>query len=187
MNRAALRQALILAASIAVLLSPIALAGWYVANKHRWAQERMAELEPRHARLAGLEQQRTEIDAALQRAQAMRIEYTYPASADANQTGNLAQQKVRDIFSAAGLQIASSQVLPAKEEHGFDRIPLSVRTEGEWLAVQSALAVLGSQTPVILVNGIDIQVMGHFGRAADPRVPPRLAATFNLSVLRERS
>lgn len=187
MNRVALRQGLILAGSLLLCLLPIAGVVGYVAHKHQWAQGRLAELEPRYARLMGLEAQKTDIDTTLQRANAMRTQYIYSADTDANQTGNMAQQRVRDIFSTAGLQIVSSQVLPAKEEKGFDRIPLSVRTEGEWLAIQSALAVLSSQTPVIVINELDIQLPGGLVNVVNTRVAPRLAATFSLSVLRERS
>lgn len=185
MQRTNLRQGALLIGSIFVCLLPFVMAGGYVMHKHQWAQVRLEELEPRYARLAGLKEQQADIGAALERALVMRAQYVYPAVADANQTGNMAQQRVRDILSAAGLQVVSSQVLPAKEEKGFDRIPLSVRAEGEWLAVQSALAVLGSQTPVILINELDIQIPGGLANL-NTKVAPRLAATFNLSVLRER-
>ena len=135
-----LRHNLVLAGTAVVLLLPLALLGGYVMQKHQWAEQRMAELEPRYARLLGLEAQKADIDAALLQTLALLSQYVYPAAQDAAQTGNAAQQRVRDIFSSAGLQILSSQVLPAKKEKGFDRIPLSVRAEGDMLAVQSALA-----------------------------------------------
>jgi len=186
MQRTNLRQGAILIGSILICLLPFAVAGAYIYHKHQWAQARLDELEPRYARLAGLEAQQADVRLALERANAMRVQYIYPATADANQTGNMAQQRVRDILSAAGLQVVSSQVLPAKEEKGFDRIPLSVRAEGEWLAVQSALAVLGSQTPIILMGELEIQLPGGLSNVINTKVAPRLAATFNLSVLRER-
>ena len=73
-------------------------------------------------------------------------------------------------------------MLPPKAEKGFDRIPLTVRTEGELLALQSALAVLSSQAPVIVIDELEVQV-----RSNPPNAEPHLAAQFNLSVLRERS
>ena len=118
-----------------------------VAQKHNAAAQRIADAEPRYARLLGLQQQRAELDAAVQYSKVLRAQYVYPASEDAAQTGNAAQQRVRDIFSSSGLQIVSSQVLPAKVEKGVERIPLSVRVEGDLLALQSALAVISSQSP----------------------------------------
>ena len=175
------RENLVLAGTVIVLLLPLALLGGYIAQKHQWAQARLAELEPRYARLQGLEQQRTDLEATLARAQAARTQYVYPAGQDSTRAGNEAQQRVRDIFSGAGLQVISSQVLSPKAEKGFDRIPLTVRTEGELLALQSALAVLSNQVPVIVINELEVQV-----RSSPPNAEPHLAAQFNLSVLRER-
>ncbi len=186
MKRMPSRERLMLAATLLLALVPLVLIGWYVAQRHMDAQERLDALEPRHARLLGLEAQKAEIAAALQKAGEARTQYIYPAGQDASLTGNAAQQKVRDIFGAAGLQVSSSQVLPAKEDKGFDRIPLNVRAEGDLLAVQSALAVLNSQLPLVLIDDLEIQVNAGFGNV-DPKNAPRLSVAFGLSVLRERS
>lgn len=186
MTSAKARHNLVLAGTVLVLLLPLALLGGYVAQKHQWAEQRLAELEPRYARLLGLEAQKADIDAALLQARALLSRYVYPSTQDAAQTGNAAQQRVRDIFSSAGLQILSSQALPAKTEKGFDRIALSVRAEGDMLAVQSALAVLTSQSPAIVIDDLDIQLQGSLSNA-DSKTAPRLGANFSLSVLREPS
>lgn len=186
MIRLKARHSLVLAITSLVFLLPLALIGGYVFQKHQWAEQRLAELEPRHARLLGLEAQKTGIEAALLQAQALRSNYVYPAAQDAAQTGNAAQQRVRDIFSSAGLQIISSQALPAKTEKGFDRIPLSVRAEGDMLAVQSALAVLTSQSPAIVIDDLEIQLQGSLS-GSDGKTAARLGANFSLSVLREPS
>ena len=180
------RHNLLRAGTVLVLLLPLALLGTYIAQKHQWAEERLAELEPRHARLLGLQAQKADIDTALLQANALRAQYVYPADQDAAQTGNAAQQRVRDIFSSAGLQILSSQALPAKLEKGFDRIPLLVRAEGSMLAIQSALAVLNSQSPLIVMDDLDIQLQGNLFNA-DGKTTPRLGASFSFSVLREPS
>jgi len=186
MNKPALRRTLLLVFVFTLALLPIAIGGLYVQRKHVWAADRLAQVEPRYARLLGLEMQRADIEAVSLKASAMHKQFIYPAVQDDAQTGNQAQQKVRDIFSAAGLQVLSSQVLPSKEEKGFDRIPLVVRAEGEILGVQSALAVLGNQQPVIVISEIDIQVQGGLANI-NPKLAPRLSAQFTLSVLRERS
>ncbi len=185
MKRLSSREGVILFCTVALAIVPLALLGWYVQQKHQNAEAQLAQMEPRYARLLGLEAQRADIEALLSSASGARTQYIYPASQDANQTGNAAQQRIREIFSAAGLQVISSQVLPAKDEKGFDRIPLTVRTEGEMLALQSALAVLTSQLPIILINDLDIQIQGYGN--PDPKAAPRLSAQFGLSVLRERT
>lgn len=186
MKIARYRESMVVGASMVAMLLPFIVLGGYMAQKHQWAQERLDELRPRYARLLGLEVQRADIAATLARADAARAQYTYPATQDANQAGNSAQQRIRDIFTSAGLQVNSSQVLPPKDEKGFDRIPVVVRVEGEMLAVQSALAVLSSQTPVIVINDLDVQLPGGLANAS-PKFAPRLTVTFSLSVLRERT
>ncbi|RYH36523.1 MAG: general secretion pathway protein GspM [Alcaligenaceae bacterium] len=185
MRKLQIRKLALVIGTLLVVLTPLILGGWYVASKHQWASGNLATLEPRHARLLGLEAQHEEIASVLAKADQMRAQYTYPATQDSNQTGNVAQQKVRDIFSAAGLQIRSSQVLPPKEEKGFDRIPLTLRTEGDLIAVQSALAVLSSQLPIIILDDLEIQVVGGLA-SANPKFTPKLTAQFGISILRER-
>ncbi len=173
-------------AVVASALLAVALAGgglaYYAWTKHRWAQERLAEVEPRHARLLGLQAGQAALDAAQEKVQAVKSQLVYPSTQDATQAGNAAQQRVRDIFTGAGLQVLSSQVLPAKEEKGFDRIALTLRTEGDALAVLSALAVLGNQSPAIVISDMDTQVQMNL-----PNSAPRLAVVFTLTVMRDRS
>lgn len=180
------REKLVLGATMAVVLLPLVAGGWYVLERHQVAQNQLTQLEPRYARLLGLEAQQADIDVQLARATEARAKYVYPATQDANQTGNVAQQKIREIFAAAGLQIISTQVLPAKEEKGYDRIPMVVRTDGELLALQSVLAVLSSQLPIVVIDSLDIQTQASFV-GGDPKAAPRLAVTFGLVVLRERT
>lgn len=186
MNSSALHRALLVGGTVLLVLAPLAAGAWYVAGKQAWAQDRLAQLEPRYARLLGVQAQKDELKLAGERATRTWAQYVYPAVQDDAQTGNQAQQKVRDIFSAAGLQILSSQVLLAKEDRGFDRIALVVRTEGDLLAVQSALAVLGSQQPAIVINELDIQVQGNIA-TLDVKRTPRLLTAFTLGILRERT
>lgn len=181
MKRFLTREKAALCITLLVLLLPLILAGLYVAQKHRWAQDRLAELEPRYARRLGMEVHRDELEKAMTQARSLLTQYAYPASQDVSQAGNDAQQRIRNIFSAAGLEIVSSQVLAPKSEKTFDRIPLSVRTEGQLLALQSALVGLSSQSPAILIEGFNVQTIG----AVKADKPQRLGVQFSLSVLRE--
>lgn len=175
-------QSLLLLLIAAAAALPLALGGAYLWHKRQWAQERLAELEPRHARLLGLEASAEPLRAARAQSQALLAQYVYAAQLDASQVGNDAQQRVRDLFSAAGLQMLSSQVLPAKAQGLVDRVPLSVRTEGELLALQSALALLSGQRPAIVVDALDVQTLGLVRADA----PQKLSVRFDLFVLRAR-
>lgn len=182
----AARQRLVLLGTLAALALPVVLAGMYVAERHAGAQSALEQLEPRHARLLGVLAQQGEIERAREQAQALRARWLYPASQDATQTGNQAQQRMRELLTAAGLQVRSSQVLPAKEDHGLDRIGLTLTVEGNLLALQSALAVLAAQTPVVVLSDLDIRVSTGLGNH-QPTESPRLTVQMGLSVLRERS
>lgn len=157
-------------------------AAYLVWQEHRAAQTVLSETAPRHARLMGLDAARAELDSVLSDAQALRAQLVYPSTQDTNQTGNMAQQRVRDILSASGLQVLSSQALPptSAKDANWDRITLSVRTEGDALGLYNALAVLAGQVPVIVINELDVQV-----QAQPPNAPPRLSVQFSLVVLRE--
>lgn len=178
------REVAALAVVIALLLAPLAAGGFYVFQKHQWAQARLAELEPRYARLLGLTEQRADITAVLAQAKDARARYVYPASQDATVAGNAAQQRIREILGAAGMQVSSSQVLPPKAVKGYERIAITVRAEGDWLAVQSALSVFSSQLPLILVDEFEVQVPGGLGTTPS-RLEPKLAVSFVFSVLKE--
>ena len=185
MNQAHVRRIGILASIAALVLLPMAWGGLYVWRQHQWVAENLARVEPRHARMLGLQAQQAELAQSLQNATALRQQYVYPVSQDEAQTGNLAQQKVRGILSAAGLQIISSQVLPPQEGDRFDSIPLSVRAEGDMLALQSALAVLSSQQPAIFLDELGIQLIGSLTQA-NHKFAPKLGIQLSLNVLRER-
>ena len=182
------REWVILAATICVVVLPLMALGGYALQKYQRTQAGMAEMEPRYARLAGLDRQRDEIGQVLKRAVDIRAAYVYPAAQDAVQAGNAAQQKVRDLLTKAGLTIVSSQVLPAKEEKGFDRIPITVRAEGELLAVNTALSVLDEQLPVIFISSVEMGSQQPLTMGStSPKMIPTITLQLNLSVLRERT
>jgi general secretion pathway protein M len=180
------RDRMWLAIGLLVLALPLVLVGVAVADWHGRAQADMEQLEARHARLRGIVQQRDEIDAALQAAQAARSAYVYPASEDPAQTGNLVQQRMRELLTQAGMQVRSSQVLPPSQEQGFDRVGLLLGADGDLAALQSALAALAAKSPVVMVDDLDIRVQGALNNQR-PTDAARLAVRLRLSVLRGRT
>lgn len=183
MKIAAQRQTVAAIVAVLLLALPFLFAGIYLTTKYRWADTRLAELEPRYARLLGLDASRAELGRALTAATDSVSRYAYPASQDVSQAGNEAQQRVRDISTKAGLTLVSSQVMPAKTEGPFDRIPLMVRLEGDLPSLQASLVVLQAQSPVLNFEGFSVQTIG----AVKPEVAQRLSIQLNLFVLRARS
>lgn len=168
---------------LGLLVLVVTGAALYVVDKHRWAQARLAELEPRHARLVGLEAAAPELDRAEAQARATLAQLAYPASQEATQAGNNAQQRARAVLGRAGLEVLSSQVLPPRTDKQFDRIVVAVRLEGDLLALQSALVALASEAPAMFVESFSVQAMA----APRPEAAPRLSVQLNLFVLRGRS
>ncbi len=174
------KQVLLPVLTVVCLAAACAAAGLYVYAKHRWVSNRLTEyIEPRYARLAGLKASAESLAAAESRARELEALYTHPSDQDANQIGNDAQQRVRSLLSAAGMTISSSQVLPSKEEAGLERIPLSVRAEGDIVALQGALVGIAEHRPGVLIDGVNIQAQG-----APERGVQRLSVQFSFLVLR---
>ena len=98
---------------------------------HRSAEQQIETVEPRYARLLGLAADKDRLKEAAAVAARAVERHAYPATRDASQAGNDAQQRVRDVFSKAGLDVVSIQVLPARAHKQFDRIPISLRADGE--------------------------------------------------------
>ncbi|WP_198970418.1 type II secretion system protein GspM [Xylophilus sp. ASV27] len=165
-----------------LLLLPVAVGVYFVASKHVEFAGRIEQIEPRYARLLGLEAAKPKLEAAQASVRATLEKFTYPAAQDATQAGNDAQQKIRAVLTAAKLDISSSQVLAPKADGDMERIPISVRAEGDLLALQAALVGLGSQTPAILIDRMNIQASSYQRPEAS-----RLMVQFSFYVLRARS
>lgn len=173
------RSAMALALGLVVFIGGL---GAYVASRHVWAQDRLAEVEPRYARLVGLGESGPALDAALVERRAFLTRHAYPASQDVARAGSDALQKARESLSRAGLDVSTTQVLAPKEIDGFDRIPLMLRAEGELPALQSALTVLPTLSPSLFFESFNVQTVG-MPRAEGPQ---RLTLQANLFVLRNR-
>jgi general secretion pathway protein M len=178
-RRAQVSVAVTLLAGMLLLL----LAGQYVYFKHVWAQETLGEIEPRYARLLGLKGAGVQLDQALKDAKTELVRLGYPAQRDAAQAGNDLQQVVRRGLEAARVTVSSSQVLATRNENGFDRVSVAVQAEGPLSRLQTALAALWAETPVISMDGLVIQPAGRFAEDGSPVVSCRIT----VSVLRLQS
>jgi general secretion pathway protein M len=169
--------------TVLVLLAPLVAGGWWVWQKHQWAQEQLDQLAPRHARLLGLQAAKDSLAQAEASAQARLTRQVYPAAQDAAQAGNDAQQRIRTLFADSKLDIGSIQVLPPKEQKAFDRIGVVLRVEGDLVGMQNALALLETQQPTVWIDAVALQTIG----AVKPKSAQRLGGQFTLSVMRGRS
>jgi general secretion pathway protein M len=169
--------------ALLVFIALSALGFYQLRVKHQWTVERLQEINQRYARLAGLEASRVELYSAESAALSSLAAGIYPVGQDISQAGNDAQRRVRDVVTAAKLQVMSSQVLAPKNDPVFDRIPISVRLEGDLVALQGALLEIPKLSPHVLIDGLSVQTIG----AVKGDVAQRLAIQLSLSVLRARS
>ena len=169
--------------AFAVLL-PLAAVTWFVVQKHNGAQSKLDEIEPKYARLLGLQASAAQLDASIDQAIALFALHAYPATQDASQVGNAAQQRLREMFSGAGMEVVSSQILPSKPAPGqpFEKIALSLRVEGQLVGFQSSMVALATLKPTVWVEGYTAQTMGN----VTMNVPPRLTVLLNLYVVRAK-
>lgn len=178
------RRALVaVAATLAVVLLPVLLAGQYVVRKHGWAAETLEQIEPRYARLLGLRDTGSQLEDALKQSRAALSRLGYAADRDTAQVGNDLQQVARRALQAAGLSVGSSQVLSPRSEAGFERISVSVQAEGALSGVQVALAGLQTEIPRILLDNVALQATGRTADDGTPIVSCRLT----VAVLRLQS
>ncbi len=166
-----------------VLVLALAASGlWLAWSKYRQAALQLAEVEPRYARLAGLLQSGERLKVADEAIRTALNEFVYPMGEDANQIGNAALQRVRDLATARGLRVASSQAAGPREDKEFDRIGLTLRVEGEWSQLVELLREMARLRPLVNCANLQIGVQNPGAQASAQTV----FGQFDLYVLKER-
>lgn len=181
-SRAPRPELLWLLAAGALLLALLAWSSWFVVSRHQQAAAQLAAIDPRYARLTGLIQHKDEFAQMSQAVQANLQQFVYPAGQDAGQVGNNALQRVRELATARDLRISSSQAAAPRDEHGFDRIGLVLRIEGQWPQLVGFLRELVQQRPAIYTTTLQMAV--QFGGM--PGTAPAVLSQLDLYVLQER-
>lgn len=178
-----MNRSLALASAFWVLLAALVVGGiaGVVWNRHQAVQDQLSTIEPRYARILGLKSERARMETLANQSREALVRHVYPVATDGTQAGNQAQQRARALFTQSGLEVSSIQALPARTVGRFDRIPISMRAEGELLGLQTALAAMPSLAPTLFVESLNIQV-------SDPRSngEPRLGVQLEMYVLRAR-
>ena len=168
--------------TVLLLLLPLAAVAYFVGTHHVSVLKHLEGLEPRYARLLGLSERQVDFKNLGEQAGEQLKRLAYPASQDATQAGNDAQQRIRALFADSKLEISSIQVLPSKEAGPFDRIPIDLRVEGDLTGIQNALSLLTAQSPVVIIEDVTLQTIG----AVKPASTQRLSGQFVFSVFRQR-
>lgn len=182
MTQAQFRIASIQAVLLLAAALPLVGSAYWVLTKMRTAEEVLHSLEPRHARLLGLEASKVQLAQSAQAAQAALANSVYPSTADSTQTANTAQERIRGVFTDSKLDVASIQVTPVKEDGPFEQAGIVVKVEGDLVAVQNALASIDTLKPRIVVDSVALQVVG----GVKPKQPVRLSVQVSMLFWRVR-
>lgn len=179
-----LRARLTLGIALGGLLLLLAVPLGYLVDKTAWANGVIEEIEPRHARLLGLEEVGERIERERAKADATLAALVYPASLDIDRAGADLQQRLRSVAQQAGLNILGSQIVtvpPSPVRDGapaelFERIAVNINLIADLSALQNMLAALQQQQPTILVESLSLRPERDTGEGARLNVQARLNA-----------
>lgn len=170
--------------SLAVAVVVLGAVAYLLLGKLSWAQDRLDALEPRYARLLGLREVKPRLEASLAEVGLTLARFAYPPEVDNDRVGADVQERVRRLAEAAGLSVAGSQILPVRVHAAFVQIPLKVSVDGDLEGLRKLLAGLDRETPIVLVDELQVNAATRRARRGEPSQEGRLSAQFNLSVLR---
>lgn len=169
---------LVLAALVCIA---VAWGAWSLSNAHHQAVQELTSLEPRYARLAGLQQGGdlfSQDDAELAENMA---QFVYPAEQDSAQLTNRVLQQVRELAAARELSVTSSQTSEPQGDEGFDRIGFYFTVEGDWAGIVGLLDDLSEQTPAVYYRQLQMSARG-----VTDGVARLLVVQLDLYILKER-
>ena len=165
-----------------VLLFVIVVSGSIVLmNKMAWANETLAEIEPRFARLLGIQVSSAEISRAAAEANAALSRYTYPPASGADRIGTDLQQRLRTAAETAGVSVTGSQIVSGRTDNGLEDVLVSMTFETDLKQLEDMLEAVVSQSPAVYVDGLMLQPARRVGGKG------RLVVQVRFSVLRRLS
>ena len=134
--------------SAAVLLCLYAIVQFWMMRA-AYAGE-IENVQPRTARLLGIEESAAELANAGERADLLLGEVAY-LSADSAANAASMQLEIRELMTSAGMSIATSQILPAQQYEGYERLRLDITVEGNVNELDAALDELSSARPLVYI------------------------------------
>lgn len=153
--------------TLAALLLLVAL--FATAYAWNWRRYRLAleSVEPRLARLLGLELARDRIEAALAAARTQIAPWLHPGGGDPET--NL-RQLVRQLADRSGLATVSLQTATARQGETLPSVRVTLTVTGAWPQVLDLLRALYDQRPLLLVESSLIMREGGTPESAPQNV-----------------
>ena len=163
---AALILLLILAIGVVYFLVYQGLVARYSFYQDRLAQQqtRLEQLERMAASREPIQQLITSIN------QDRNAVMQYLPQATPSVAGAELQQRVKAVVEAAGGTLRSTQALPPTEEGSIIKVTVSANLVGDTETLQKILYELEAQTPVLLVDNVDVTARENRPRLSNGRV-----------------
>ncbi|NND66996.1 MAG: hypothetical protein HKN19_05350 [Halioglobus sp.] len=152
-------------------------------------------IEPRMARLLGIEQSAEALATAGARADSVLGDVAYLDEADSAANAAAMQQEIRELMTEAGMSIATSQILPAQPDDGYARLRLDITVEGNINQLDEALEALAAARPLVFIESARVKQFRGTGsssyrrhvQSGNPDDPRKLTARLELFSLGWRS
>lgn len=142
-------------------------------QRYTWAHDTLDQIEPRYARLLGLQQQGEPIAEALGKSQAQLARYVYPESVSAERVGTDVQQRVRQMAELSGLSVVNSRIALGEVEGHLQSVSVTVTVQGSGERLRELLVALPGDEPVLRLESAQIQ--SARGRVRDDRITAQLS------------
>lgn len=152
-----------------------------IAHFKQRAEQDLSTIEPRIARLEGLQGAGGEIGQALAEQKKQLDQLVYDSSGGLDRVGAELQQKTRSAITSAGLSVQGSQVFTPKPESrssiGFIEVRLNVL--GNLNELRKSLAALSTIRPRVYVTELSVQPVRRGNDEGDQQI----SATINVSAI----
>lgn len=163
------------------LLVLILLFAFELASRYRWASDTLEMIEPRYARLAGVQRAGDAIVKRRQDASEALARFAHAPDTEVPRIGTDLQQRIRRIAEEYDVRVSGSQIMPAREEGALMTISINASMDGEVGAIAELLASLEAEQPPVLVDSLRVQAP-RARRRGD--IENRVSVQSTLSVLR---
>ncbi|MBK9616881.1 MAG: hypothetical protein IPO35_15755 [Uliginosibacterium sp.] len=177
------RSVLVVGGTLLAVSVLAAIGASYVYKKQVWAEAKLAELEPRYARLQGLVIAEKSLKAASADVAKRIGTTTYPASLEVDRASGELQQRIKKIFEEASVTVVTNRVLEPKPGKDFDLISVSFSVNTSLANLQAALARVRTEAPFLKVDEFVLLPVRR-QLAWDPQL---VTCTMTISALRKKS
>ena len=150
-----------------------------------YANER-SRIEPRVARLQGLLEHESVLQARSETATARLREVAYAPAQEASALAAALQADARRIMDVAGLNVSNSQVMPTRSDENFERVAVKLTINGPLPALNDALIGIAASRPQLLVESLDAFPVSAQRQVGNTMVPVQsVTAVIQLMALRQ--